>query len=179
MRWIDGLDECELVGSVDPTNLTSLIESRLINMPRSLERINETAVDCWSELHCFDDADGGKIESEIGNNNKKRRIVWARISRLAISISWQLLRCSRSPSHAERTCCESNERERERESIQSTVHCQWWLGWWLLWPTVHDRMQRRMLDLVGAGSHMYGSHEYGTSLVAAGGSGLLTSDLGR
>jgi len=124
----------ELVGSVDPTNLTSLIESRLINMPRSLERINETAVDCWSELHCFDDADGGKIESEIGNNNKKRRIVWARISRLAISISWQLLRCSRSPSHAERTCCESNERERERESerererVQSTVHYRWrWL----------------------------------------------------
>ena len=110
----------ELVGSVDPTNLTSLIESRLINMPRSLERINETAVDCWSELHCFDDADGGKIESEIGNNKKKRRIVWARISRLAISISWQLLRCSLSLTLACRTYLlrvkRVRESERERES---------------------------------------------------------------
>jgi len=125
MRWIDGLDECELVGSVDPTNLTSPIESRLINVPRSLERINEAAVDLWSELHCFDDDDRGKIESEIGNNNnkKKRRIVWARISRLAISISWQLLRCSLSLTLACRTYLLRVKRERERErERESTVN---------------------------------------------------------
>ena len=63
------------------------------------------------------------------------------------------------------------EREREREYSQQFIIDGGGWGWWWLWPTAHDRMQRRS----GNTSHFM----HGSSMPAAGGSGLLTSDLGR